>query len=603
MKIAFLHSVFSGFPLFDLFYLGAILITALIVGYSGIRRGYPKSSWGLLLLIGLQFFFIGEKLAFWSVEQWDQFIREFSVAKAGGMTLLGGFTGLIAGLVLASYWLKFRHSVLDLFAIALPMAIAVSRLGCLTAGCCHGTLTALPWGIRYGPGFEVYTEQLSLGLIQPGAAASLPIHPVQLYETLGCLVIACMVWLHRKRWSAGGNLFLFFLSAYALLRFIDEFFREAVIGRRSWHGLTIVQWIMLAVMVILPFIIYLREKYATGKHPDPKVYFISFRRKGTLAAFFFIVLIAFREVFTLAETGFMLAVFILLVVFLVIEGVRAAIASEYRWVLPVLLVGSVVMMSQNDQKTAADESEKSFTTIGLTGMFGRYTEEMLYVENTWNGSCDNGQWSEFAIDLGKTGRKFYQGAFDIYYSKWKGKYRKMRVGGQIFLSGESGGMKASYPPGTSFAITPWYSYDWRWLGLTTGLHMGSMKMPIGKSGQVFQGDTISKVYRTGFIWPAFEVRVGPYDLVYLKVGLEPTFPSFSPFSTGGTFCLGSGLGRTDGTSAEIGIFADNIFFARFFLPINDKFTVDALIGDNFSSGVSSERVVRIGLGFRIPSTK
>ncbi len=35
-------------------------------------------------------------------------------------------------------------------AASLPLALATARLGCLAAGCCHGTPTSLPWGIRLG---------------------------------------------------------------------------------------------------------------------------------------------------------------------------------------------------------------------------------------------------------------------------------------------------------------------------------------------------------------------------------------------------------------------------------------------------------------------
>jgi hypothetical protein len=47
---------------------------------------------------------------------------------------------------------------------SLPLALAVARLGCLAAGCCHGTPTALPWAMA--------------GL-----------HPTALYEIAGLLAL------------------------------------------------------------------------------------------------------------------------------------------------------------------------------------------------------------------------------------------------------------------------------------------------------------------------------------------------------------------------------------------------------------------------------
>ena len=46
----------------------------------------------------------------------------------------------------------------------LPPALAVARLGCIAAGCCHGTPTALPWA--------------------PGG-----LHPTPLYEIVGLLML------------------------------------------------------------------------------------------------------------------------------------------------------------------------------------------------------------------------------------------------------------------------------------------------------------------------------------------------------------------------------------------------------------------------------
>jgi hypothetical protein len=48
---------------------------------------------------------------------------------------------------------------------ALPLALAVARLGCLAAGCCLGTPSELPWAAR-GPGGET-------------------LHPVALYDAAG----------------------------------------------------------------------------------------------------------------------------------------------------------------------------------------------------------------------------------------------------------------------------------------------------------------------------------------------------------------------------------------------------------------------------------
>ena len=59
--------------------------------------------------------------------------------------------------------------------VSLPLALAIARLGCLAAGCCHGTPTAAPWAVA--------------GL-----------HPTALYEIAGLLA------LHGGVSRAGGRL-------------------------------------------------------------------------------------------------------------------------------------------------------------------------------------------------------------------------------------------------------------------------------------------------------------------------------------------------------------------------------------------------------------
>ena len=53
---------------------------------------------------------------------------------------------------------------------SLPLALAVARLGCLAAGCCHGPVSAAPWAVR------------------PAAGAA-AVHPTPAYEIAGWLAL------------------------------------------------------------------------------------------------------------------------------------------------------------------------------------------------------------------------------------------------------------------------------------------------------------------------------------------------------------------------------------------------------------------------------
>jgi phosphatidylglycerol---prolipoprotein diacylglyceryl transferase len=80
------------------------------------------------------------------------------------------------------------------------------------------------------------------GLIASKGSPSLPVHPTQLYEAAGCLLIAWL--LHavvapRKRVS--GQVMLAFLGLYAMLRFGLEYLRDD--DRGAIIGLSTSQWL------------------------------------------------------------------------------------------------------------------------------------------------------------------------------------------------------------------------------------------------------------------------------------------------------------------------------------------------------------------------
>jgi prolipoprotein diacylglyceryltransferase len=102
----------------------------------------------------------------------------------GAWLALGSGSGLTLlpvplGLLLTAPWRApppARSAYLAASLGSLPLALAVARLGCLAAGCCHGTPTDVPWGFRAGG--------------SPG-----PVHPTPLYEIAGWIAL----WLVTRR--------------------------------------------------------------------------------------------------------------------------------------------------------------------------------------------------------------------------------------------------------------------------------------------------------------------------------------------------------------------------------------------------------------------
>lgn len=180
-----------------------------------------KRFWALVYCVFLGAL-AGGKL-FYVLVEWDRFasgqlgfFRDFRF----GFVFYGGFLG--AALMGFAYgrWAGIpRLPTADYFAAALPMGQAVGRLGCFAAGCCHGRPTELPWGVRFTRPDSLVPEEL-LGV---------PLHPAQLYEALGTLLLFPLLLRALRRVREGalrpGAVFYGYILAYAVLRLAVEAFR------------------------------------------------------------------------------------------------------------------------------------------------------------------------------------------------------------------------------------------------------------------------------------------------------------------------------------------------------------------------------------------
>lgn len=185
---------------------------------------------------------LGGKLMYWAVE-WRavvsgelRLIRDFRY----GFVFYGGFLGAALAGVFAARGLGRPYlDMADYFGVALPLGHAVGRLGCFMAGCCTGAPCALPWAVRF-------TRPDSL---VPGQFRGVPLHPVQLYESAGDLLLAWGVSrllprIERKELRPG-TAALAYVLGYAFLRWFVELYRGDPRGG-FLLGMSVSQWIALA---------------------------------------------------------------------------------------------------------------------------------------------------------------------------------------------------------------------------------------------------------------------------------------------------------------------------------------------------------------------
>ncbi len=167
----------------------------------------------------------------------------------GGLVYFGGFLGAWLALYLfaRSHRIPF-FELADLVVTSLPLAHAFGRVGCFMNGCCHGTVTRCPLGVAYPARSGVWRHQLMTGLLQPEAGQSMPVHPVQLYESAFNLLLfglLLLVWRSRRR---AGLVGVVYLLVYPVGRFSIEFLRGD--HRIRWAGLSVAQWVSIGLFIV-----------------------------------------------------------------------------------------------------------------------------------------------------------------------------------------------------------------------------------------------------------------------------------------------------------------------------------------------------------------
>jgi phosphatidylglycerol:prolipoprotein diacylglycerol transferase len=143
----------------------------------------------------------------------------------GGLTFLGG--GVLAAAVILLYARRKGlrlGDVADGLAPSVSLAHVFGRLGCFMVGCCYGK----PWeaGAHFPPDSVAYSELVARGTISAGAACTPGLHPTQLYESAGELLIFAGLTLLWRRRRFPGAVALAYGFAYGLLRFFVEIFRD-----------------------------------------------------------------------------------------------------------------------------------------------------------------------------------------------------------------------------------------------------------------------------------------------------------------------------------------------------------------------------------------
>jgi len=233
-----MHPILFHIPVIDLpvYSYGVMLGLAFISGwYLGMhfanREGIPYRVTMTTLVLVVIFALVGARLAHVitnpaTMRMYGLFHALFA-SKCEGLVAYGGY---ILGTLAAYTYSRLRHfdfwSMADATTPSMVLGLGLTRIGCFLAGCCHGRVTDLPWGVSFPAGAQASRniDCIPPGAV-PGTVASLPVHPTQIYESmLGFALFPLALYLVKKR-KVTGQAFLILVCCYAVGRFLLEFIR------------------------------------------------------------------------------------------------------------------------------------------------------------------------------------------------------------------------------------------------------------------------------------------------------------------------------------------------------------------------------------------
>ncbi len=193
-----------------------------------------------ILLLGIISGIVGGR-SLYVINNWYELTSWYDIMAvwSGGLSILGTVVGVLAS-TFGYLWLHKIPilSTIDRFVIYVPLAQAMGRLGCFVAGCCHGTVTSMPWAVTYTSADSFAPRYLSL-------------HPAQLYSAALLLIIFFILqFLGHKKQPIPGQLTAVYLLLIGAERFIIDFWRgDRMFFAANMLNLSVHQWLSGGIVI------------------------------------------------------------------------------------------------------------------------------------------------------------------------------------------------------------------------------------------------------------------------------------------------------------------------------------------------------------------
>jgi phosphatidylglycerol:prolipoprotein diacylglycerol transferase len=246
------------FHTFGLFLAGAYLAALWYLLRGARREGIAREraiSLGLWVIVGA---ILGAKMLMILRSLPDYFSHPSDLFSFATIQSAGDFYGGFIGAILASFLFFSKHPDIprwrfaDIAAPAIALGQAIGRIGCFMAGDDYGRSTNAPWAVIFHD-----PDAAEIG----GAPLGIPLHPVQIYESLVCFgIFLFLVWLARRK-KFHGEVILAYSVLYAVARFILEYFRGDADRGFAFNGLlSTSQFIAILIVLISIPLIFVRHR-------------------------------------------------------------------------------------------------------------------------------------------------------------------------------------------------------------------------------------------------------------------------------------------------------------------------------------------------------
>src|SRR4051812_20313258 len=170
-----------------------------------------------------------------------------------GKSIIGGIVGGYVGIVLAKRAFRYTRSTGDCYAAAIPLAMAIGRVGCFLSELPLGKPTDLPWGMM------VSQEAASHFATCPYCSGKM--HPSMVYEIIFHLTAFVLILRYRHLIMVQGDALKIYLLIAATFRFFVEFVRGSseMVG-----GLTSAQ--VALVPLTIPLVVHFVRQWRAGMY-------------------------------------------------------------------------------------------------------------------------------------------------------------------------------------------------------------------------------------------------------------------------------------------------------------------------------------------------